>query len=546
MTADHLESESFSSVDAAWLNMDTPTNLAVITGVITFSGRVDIHRLKDTLTQRMLIHKRFRQRVRPPAHKLGLPRWELDTDFDIDWHIRPVSLPEPADQDALQAYVGELMGQPLDPDRPLWIFYLVNNYLNGSALVCRLHHCIADGLALVQVLLGTADVEPDAPWMVSLPEPAEEESLLEMLFRPAVQAARTIGHTWRIAENLAHEGFETLIHPTRLRSAARLGKDATLALGKLLLIGPDRKTGLRGKCGITKRAVWSSPIDLEEVKRISRLMGGTVNDILLSALTGAFRRYLENRGEPVMGLNIRGVLPVNLRQPDELDQLGNRFGLVFLSLPVGTRDPLKRLVTLKRRMNAIKDTPEAVVAFGILGAIGMSPNQLENIIVSIFGMKGTAVITNVPGPRQPLYFAGQKIETLMFWVPTPANLGVGVSIISYAGQIFIGVATDEGLVPDPENILQSFYEELDFLSRWGRPVRPVMKESDQVGAPAILSGEAIHQEPGEMVSSAKPEVPAVRLCQAKTRSGSPCKNRALLGQTTCHVHRDATVGDKLR
>lgn len=547
MTADRLESESFSSVDAAWLNMDTPTNLAVITGVITFSGKVELNRVKATLDRRMLVHTRFRQRARPPAHTLGLPRWELDPDFDIDHHILTLEMPEPADQAALYQLVGELMSQPLDPDRPLWVFYLVENYAHGSVMICRLHHCIADGLALVQVLLSTADLEPDAPWPESPPPELEkEQGLLELLFQPAVKAARTIGHTWRMAENLVHEGFETLVHPSRLRSAARFSKDATLALGKLLLILPDRRTGLRGKCGIAKRVVWSSPIDLEEVKRIGRLMGGTVNDILLSALTGAFRRYLEERGEPVEGLNIRGVLPVNLRPPDELDQLGNRFGLVFLSLPVGTRDPLKRLVTLKRRMNEIKDTPEAVVALGILGAIGMSPTQVENIIISIFGMKGTAVITNVPGPHQPLYFAGQRIETLMFWVPTPANLGVGVSIISYAGQVVLGVATDEGLVPDPENILQSFYDELDYLSSWGRPSSARRVEENRSSAPAPATGEMVSRAPQAPAVHTDREAPALGLCRAQTRSGQPCKNRALPGQDTCHVHRNLTGGEKLR
>ena len=471
MTPNRIDSESFSSVDAAWLHMDRPTNLAVITGVITFSGQMDVQRLKDTLATRMLVHKRFLQRVRASDHRLSLPRWERDPDFDIDRHIQTISLPEPADQEALQQMVGEMISQPLDPDRPLWVFYVVDNYVDGSALICRLHHCIADGLALVQVLLAMTDLDPDAPWAEPTAEleELEEESLMEQLFGPAYRVARTIGHTWRTAESLVHGGFETLVHPRRLRSAAHFSKEATRALAKLLLIGPDRSTGLRGKCGISKRAVWSSDISLEEVKRIGHLMGGTVNDILLSALTGAFRRYLEESGETIDGLNIRGILPVNLRPPEELDQMGNRFGLVFLSLPVGTHDPLKRLVTLKRRMNAIKDTPEAVVAFGILGAIGLSPTQVEDIIISIFGMKGTAVITNVPGPRQPLYFAGQKIETLMFWVPTPANLAVGVSIISYAGQVILGITTDEGLIPDPENILRSFYDELEFLKHWGRP-----------------------------------------------------------------------------
>jgi WS/DGAT/MGAT family acyltransferase len=546
MTANRIESESFSSVDAAWLHMDSPTNLAVITGVITFTGSMDIQRLKETLRNRMLIHKRFLQRVREPDHRLGLPRWENAPKFDIDQHIQTISLPEPADQDALQQLVGEMMSQPLDPERPLWVFYVVENYIQGSALICRLHHCIADGLALVQVLLATTDLEPDAPWDEQPPEPEEEElSLFELLFSPVAHVVKTVGNTWRTTEHLVQEGFDTLIHPTRLRRAIHLSKDATLALGKLLLIPPDRRTSLRGKCGVAKRVVWSSNISLEEVKRIGYLMGGTVNDILLSALTGAFRRYLEDRGETIDGLDIRAILPVNLRPPDELDQMGNRFGLVFLSLPVGARDPLKRLVTLKRRMNAIKDSPEAIVAFGILGAIGLSPTQVEDIIVSIFGMKGTAVITNVPGPRQPLYFAGQKIDTLMFWVPTPANLAVGVSIISYAEKVILGVTTDEGLIPDPENILRSFYDEFDYLKRWGRPSSSAGDRSQRDSAAAAPTG-AVKSPSVKPGLAEGQDAAGAAMCQALTRSGKACKNRASPGQTTCYAHRNLTIGDKLR
>jgi WS/DGAT/MGAT family acyltransferase len=198
-------------------------------------------------------------------------------------------------------------------------------------------------------------------------------------------------------------------------------------------------------------------------------MGGTVNDVLLSALTGGLRRYLEERKDSTLGLNIRAIVPVNLRPPGDNELVGNRFGLVFLSLPIGVQDPLKRLVVLRRRMERIKNSSEAIVAIHILGAIGMSPSQIERIIIAIFGMKGTAVMTNVPGPRQPLYLAGAKIDNLVFWVPTPANLGLGVSIISYAGRVTLGIAADENLIPDPEAIIENFSQELDYLSRWGKP-----------------------------------------------------------------------------
>lgn len=505
--------ETFSSVDAAWLHMDTPTNLAVITGVLTFAGRMDEERLRAVIERRLLTFLRFRQKVVETPLSLGLPRWAVDPAFHIDRHLERITLPEPADHAALQLVVGEMMGQPLERDRPLWKFYLTDLSEGKSALIVRLHHCIADGLALVQVLLSTADLRADEEELPAEDHPHEpaEGGILDQLFRPAAQAVRAVEKTWQTAGGLIHEGMQTLIHPSRLKRAIHYGIGAGRSLGKLLLIFPDRRTSLRGKCDIEKRAAWTVAVDLDEVKGIARLMGGTINDILLSALTGALRRYLEQRGDFVHGLNIRGVVPVSLRPVEDLDQMGNQFGLVFLSLPVGIEDPLKRLLILKRRMNAIKESPEALVAFGILGAIGMTPKQIEDIIVTIFGMKGTAVLTNVPGPRQQLYYAGQLIETLMFWVPTPGNLGLGVSILSYNGRVILGVATDAGLIPDPENILESFKDELDYLKRWGRP-------------PTATSAQA-------------PEIPASDgRCRAATRTGRRCRNLAIPGEELCHVH----------
>jgi WS/DGAT/MGAT family acyltransferase len=529
------EIETFSSVDAAWLHMDTPTNLAVITGVISFDTPVDFERLKATLENRLLIHRRFHQRIQESPRGLGLPRWETDPNFELDTHLVRITLPEPGDHAALQDLVGEMMGTPLDLSRPLWQFYYVDNYQEGSALICRLHHCIADGIALMQLLLSTADIQPDAPW----PEPPEvytpeELGLFTQLLIPAVRAAKTAGKAWRTTRSFVHEGVQTLTHPIRLLDVARSGADVTLALGKLLLIPPDRRTVLRGKCGTSKRTAWSKAISLDEVKAIGRLMGGTINDVLLSAVTGALRRYLEERGEFVEGLDIRAIVPVNLRPPEELELMGNRFGLVFLSLPLGVRDPLKRLVVLRRRMDDIKRSPEAIVALNILGAIGLTPIQIENIIVTIFGLKGTAVMTNVPGPRQSLYMAGARIDNMMFWVPTPGNLGLGVSIISYAGDVVLGVATDEGLIPDPEMILQNFYDELEQMKRWGRPSAKMPRQTRVAGA-SRYAAPGIQASSSEM-PAAQPGEAVPGQCQALTKTGKRCKNRALAGQSTCQVH----------
>lgn len=469
MSAVRLKSEFFTNVDAAWLHMETPTNMAMITGVSMFEQPLDFQRLRATIEHRFLSHDRFRQRVREPRLGLGLPRWETDPDFDLDFHLQRIRLPRPANQIALQNLVGELMSTQLDFSKPLWQMHYVENFGRGSALITRLHHCIGDGLALVQVLLSMTDESPDAAWPETSEGPPQEKSRLTRLLIPAVSATRLVGKTWNAAEHLLHEGMQTLVNPFRIFEIARLATKSTRALGKLLLIPPDRKTLLKGRCGVVKRAAWSAPIKLEDVKTVAHLMGGTVNDILLSAVTGGVRRYLEGRGELVEGLNIRAVVPVSLRPPEEINKLGNRFGLVFLSLPIGIRDPLKRLFVLKRRMDEIKNSPEAMVAFGILGAIGMTPIEIEHIIVRIFGMKGTAVMTNVPGPRQPLFLAAGELRGLMFWVPQPGNLGMGVSIISYNGAVILGVATDACLVPDPEIIVACFQDEFEYLKRWGRP-----------------------------------------------------------------------------
>jgi WS/DGAT/MGAT family acyltransferase len=500
--------EVLSPVDAAWLRMDTPTNMAMITGVMMFSERLDVWRLKEVVGHRLLRYERFRQRVRQPALGLRRPCWENDPHFDLNAHIRHIALPAPGDVAALQSLVGDLMGTPLDPAKPLWQLHVVDNFNGGSALICRLHHCIADGLALVQVLLAAADLEPDAPLFTAEDEPQGEAGFVGRLLKPI---ASTVSWTTKGAELLVREGLEALVDPSRLLASARLAGDGLAALGKLVFMLPDRRTPLRGRCGVAKRAMWTAPLPVVEIKAIGNGIGGTINDVLLAAVSGALRCYLEGRGQPTDGLDIRTMVPVNLRRPEEEDELGNRFGLVIVSLPVGVRDPQERMAVLKQRMDMIKDTPEATVAFGILGAMGLTPIQIEKIIVDIFAAKVSAVMTNVPGPREPLYLAGSRLQNMMFWVPAPGGLSLGISILSYAGNVMVGVATDAGLIPDPEAIVEGIQAEL---------------------AKMRLHVEAAARE------AVVQETSAADRCHALTRAGGRCKNRALPGQTTCRMHSD--------
>ncbi|MBI3942771.1 MAG: wax ester/triacylglycerol synthase family O-acyltransferase [Chloroflexi bacterium] len=463
----------FSSVDTAWLRMEDPTNLMMVTGVLLFDEPLDFPRFRATIEHRWLKYNRFRMRVVNPK----APHWEMDPHFDLNAHLHRIALPAPGDQAALQDLVSDLMSTPLDFSKPLWQFHLVENYGQGCALVGRFHHCVADGIAMMHVLLSMTDTTANAPWPTAEASEKKRQNWnpLVSLFQPAQQI---VDRSLALAGTLWQEGVETLANPMRAADLAKLGISSGSALGRLLLLWPDPKTVFKGKLGVPKRAVWTEPIPLDDVKVVGKVLGGTVNDVLLTAVTGALRRYLIERGEKVDGVEFRAVVPVNLRPTDQAPELGNRFGLVFLSLPVGIGDLIERMFQLKERMDAIKDTPEAAVAYGILNGIGMSPLEVQNLVVSIFGLKATAVMTNVPGPRETIYLAGQPVKGILFWVPQSGRLGLGVSIFSYARQVTLGIATDTGLVPDPEGIIAGFREEFREMAELAHEVM----EADKVTA----------------------------------------------------------------
>ncbi|HNP71288.1 MAG TPA: wax ester/triacylglycerol synthase family O-acyltransferase [Kouleothrix sp.] len=445
--------EQLSPVDHAWLRMEDPTNLMMVTGIMIFDQPLDFERLRATFEHRMLSHRRFRQRVVTSADGA---RWEDDPNFTLSAHLRRIALPAPHDQAALQELVSDMMSTPVDFSKSPWQYHLIENYNGGCVLLGRLHHCIADGIALIRVLLSMTDATADAPWPSATPEaPAPE--------REPGGTIAAVNATVRSAERAVGDGISALFDPAKLAEAAKLSLSGATALSRLVLMSPDPQTVFKGPLGVAKRAAWSQPIPLDTVKAIGRAVGGTVNDVLLAAVTGALRRYLQERGQAVDGLDIRAAVPVNLRAADEPPTLGNRFGLVFLALPVGADDPLDRLFDLKERMAALKNSPEALVAFGVLNVMGLLPSQLENVGLTIFGAKATAVMTNVPGPRETIYMAGVPLRQVMFWVPQSGRLGLGVSILSYAGDVTLGVATDTGLVPDPDRIVVAFHDEFETL-----------------------------------------------------------------------------------
>jgi diacylglycerol O-acyltransferase len=512
-----------SHVDAAWLSMEDPTNLMMVNGILIFKEEVDFDEFLEVVKHRWLRFDRFRQHVVHPRIRRPLagPRWEFDPYFDIHAHVHRVALPEPGDYATLQNFISDLASTPLDYTKPLWQCHFIEGYEGGTVIMSRLHHAIADGIALMYVLLSMADVTPEAS--LQHPTPPEEtkregrDNHWGLLGSIAKRTSTAVSTTRSITGKLAQETVESITNPSHAVIRAIQGTDISMAAGRLIFRPPDPQTILKGKLGVSKRVAWSRPLSLADVKTIKNLCGGTVNDVLVSALTGGLRRYMIQREVPVDGISFRAAMPVNIRPPEKMEDLGNQFGVIYPTLPVGIADPIKRLNAVHEEMEALKGTPEAVVAFGILTGIGMSPAEAQTRMVDMFGSKASVVMTNVPGPQLPLYIAGKKLDAIMAWVPQSGRVSLGLSILSYNGKVFIGVISDEGLVPDPDSVLNGFYQEFDVLKDLA-----AKKQAEKDAAPP----------------APKPDPDR---CMALTKSGNRCKNRSLDGSQYCHIHEKTAV-----
>jgi WS/DGAT/MGAT family acyltransferase len=459
--------EPIAKVDTAWLRMEQPTNLMMITGVLNLGEGSSFERLVKTVEKRFLAFRRFRQKA---VDKPGGAYWEYDEDFDIHAHVRRVALPGAADQSELEEFVSDLASTPLNPSRPLWQFHLVENYIGGSVVIQRIHHCYADGIALVQVMLSLTDPVPDVDhskestvsWKK---QQASESGVFRRLMEPAREGLDFVAHWGQV---IVQEGLDMIQQPEKVSGYLSDGVDVARELIHALTLEPDPKTLFKGKLGPRKRVAWASPVPLAEVKAISKVLGCTVNDVLIAAVTGALRSYMTDHGEnPDDQLEIRATVPVNLRPLEHARELGNHFGVVFLSLPIGEHNPLRRVYLVRERMNELKSSKQAAVAFGLLAALGMGPSVLQRPALDLLSEKATTVLTNVPGPQQPLYLAGGRIRDMMFWVPQNGNIGLGISILSYDQKVFFGMITDRKLVPNPNEIIKRFQPELENLLRLG-------------------------------------------------------------------------------
>jgi len=465
-----------SNVDAAWLGMDEPQNLMMITAVLWFAGAADHERLRKVLAARLLErYPKLSQRAMPSASPLEQPVWADDPAFDLDDHIERLELAAPGGETELADLVGHLLSRPLDMRHSPWQFHVVDGCEGRSVVIVRLHHCLADGIALASVLLSLTDDLPDRPPH----EPVEADGSL-----PLRRSARRPGLVQRVgtgaAEVLDPAGLAAswlLLRPAQALRAVRFAGEVVRTVVRVLTFSRDPRTRLHGRLGVAKRAAWTRPLDLEQVKAVARATGATINDVLMAAVSGALRRYLLAHGDRAHDLRV--FVPVNLRPPGQEvpPDLGNRFGLVFIRLPVALPGALARVRAVHREMRALKASTEAAAIFAVLSILGALPAWAHGFAVRILGSKSTAVVTNVPGPRQRVFLAGTPLERIVYWVPTAGSIGLGVSIFSYAGAVTVGIAADAGLVAEPRLLATAVEEEIAELVRCAAPDPAALPDS---------------------------------------------------------------------
>jgi diacylglycerol O-acyltransferase len=432
--------ERMNLLDASFLLMENAAAPLHMGSVAIFEGPAPGHEEFHRLVEGTLpLSRRHRQKVRVVPFDLARPVWVDDPHFNLDYHLRRTVLPAPGGDDQLLPLVGRIMSQRLDRSRPLWELWVVDGLAEGAwAQINKVHHCMVDGLAGIDMTTLILDRGPAGPRLAAAswrprPEPSSRGLIADAV---GSHLARSAGSLRWAADALTHPRRAT----TRIGATAK-GTASLVGLGR-----PATATSLTGPIGPYRR--WTSlRVSLEEVLAVRRAFGGTVNDVVLSLVTRGFRDLLLSRGEPVDGVRLRCVVPVSIRRPAE-SATGNRVATMFAELPVDAVDPARRLQAISGQLAHLKDAEQAAAGDDLIGLSALAPPVLLApalwIATKLPQRSITTVITNLPGPPVPLYALGRRMQRMYPYVPLGWQVRIAVAILSYDGMLHFGFTGDHG------------------------------------------------------------------------------------------------------
>jgi len=476
--------------DLTWLHMDRANNLMYVHGLLWFEQRPDWGAVEDVLSERLV--GRFPVFGRRSRQVDGAWVWQDDPDFSFRRHVRRLTLREPGTMAEAQAYISSRFSDRFDHEHPLWEIDLVDGLRDrgdgdGALLLARLHHGIADGIRLVQVLLSlldplSDDVSPVAVGRSGLSRGVVSDSL-RVARATASGAADFVGGTastlkrspaWvaRLHPRSVGSGLNRLRRPTSVTDAVSgvASEDNSLvntwrSVSRLALSGRSVDTVWSGSPGVEKKVAWVTGVTVDQVRSIGAAHGATINDVLLGAVSLGLTEYLHAKGESDVD-EVVWLVPVSLRPitAEPPTELGNKFAVVLVPMPIGIRDPGRLLRETRSRMTRIKNSSEPLLLFGIQRTIAETPKMISTGLTNFVANKSVGVLTNVPGPRAPMALAGTEVSGVLGWVPTSGDQPLGICIFSYNGAVNIGIAADAGLVPDPDLLAQAIEDAIEALA----------------------------------------------------------------------------------
>ncbi len=441
--------ERLSALDTEFLHLEDGISHMHIAGVSVFGGAVPTEdEMRALLASKLHLIPRYRQRVRSVPLELGRPVWVDDPDFDLTFHVRATALPAPADDDALCRLMGRLMSQELDRNRPLWEVWIVQGLPDDHwGLVSKVHHCMVDGIAGVGLLEALLDIDADAevaepPAWHPRPEPSG----------PAMIIDAWEGLLGDLAGSIRHLPGQILDPLGTLRSLRATGQ-GLLRFGRGMSSTPE--LSVEGTIG--PHRVWAhSAATIDDVRRIRKSLGGTLNDVVLTAVANGYRELLLARGDDLEGVELRTLVPVSVRGENAAGDTANKVSAILYDLPVGIADPIERLEAVRTQMTDLKashmpEAGDAVTSFADLlppMLVGNTSRLLVRLMQDRPQRSLDTVTTNVPGPQFPLYCLGREMLEHLPYVPISHGLRVGTAILSYNGNLAFGVTGDLDSVPE--------------------------------------------------------------------------------------------------
>ncbi len=459
--------ERLSTLDAAFLNMESPTLPMHVGGLFVFEypdgGELDFARFLALVRSRLHLVPRYRQKLAFAPFNLGNPAWVDDPQFDLSYHVRHAALPKPGTIQQLTEYSARILSRQLDRDRPLWELYVIEGLEDGRfAILGKNHHAMIDGLAGIDIATVMLDFAPDASAEIPAPEPWEPapapaghelafSTVTDLLSSPAtaVEAARSV-----LANPLSSAG-----------RAVEVGR-AVASVASRNLVRPAPRSPLNRPPGVHRRfAIQRLPLD--EVKRIKNTYSTTVNDVVLALTADATGRYLRSRGTETDGMWLRAMVPVSVRAKGEAHALGNRVVSVFVNLPMFEMDAVERLRICQDAMGQVKQSHHAVGAGFLIGMSQFAPPTIHAMAsrAAVRARLFNFLVTNVPGPQIPIYCLGGRLMGAFPFTPLAATHAYAVGLTSIDGWLNFGFTADWDTLPDIENATGFLKDSLEELGQ---------------------------------------------------------------------------------